>query len=139
MGEFEEVSLEPEGEMEVKVVTPLAAQFADASKDLAAIGDRVRALQERVGKLASAGERPLTQSDKLPMASRGGAENTGAGVEYEQAETLGSRARIMSAARDKLIELSATDPAVRRVTLYTYRLYVTPTGLLGRLMLLYTR
>ncbi len=63
-------------------------------------------------------------------------------VEYEKLDSFSIKPAIKSVTTDRLISFMITqdvDPELRRAVLLTYRLYLSPADLMGRLMLHYTR
>lgn len=64
-------------------------------------------------------------------------------VEYEQIASFGERPTVKSASTERLILFAATNEVngenLRRSVILSFRMYMSPVDLLGRLMLLYTR
>ncbi len=119
---------------EEKVEMSASSNSSLALSSLAASGS----LSVRMVRSATVGELHSTSAGSSVLKS----SNTNTrDIEYEPLASFAGKPEVKSATTERLISLVVTQGAdhdLRRNLLLTYRMYITPADLLGRLMLFYT-
>ncbi len=117
----------------------LAASSASVSHALSSMAGGIPST--RMARSATVGD--LREGSYTPSGNSGSSSSPAlCDVEYEKLDSFSNRPSVKSATTDRLISMMITqevDAELRRAVLLTYRLYLSPADLLGRLMLNYTR